>query len=346
MLKVVRFAMHKEVSLWELLGPLGHIVLMSVPVVTPFALFFATLYILGRLSSDSAELVAMRSLGLSRLKLLVPFLVVATVVGGAVLVLNNRIIPYSKREYRKSLALMASKGVVSDIRRGSFFTSIPNTILFAETTEDGGKRMGNVFIHTKSTDGKERTIFAKEGELSRGEKSNMEEEGPMQFILRDGSILSSQTGSSDIEKILFQEYYFPLKSDWSSSTLKNKSSMKSSWQLYHEIQAWKQLTTKTKRQFRKMRKAEVELFWRFNTPLLCIIFTFLGFSLGIQRVRGRSKGLMPLALGILVSYYVLFFGGIDLAKDGVLPVPVSIFFPSLVILGAGIYFYRKLKWVV
>ena len=342
MFRAVRLALDKDISLLAVLELLGHMALTLVPFAVPLAMLFATLYILDKLSSDSAEFIAMRSLGLSRVKLLAPFLLVATLVGIATFTLNDRIVPYSKREFRQALKIMASKRIISRIKEGNFFTKIPDTVLFAEKVRDSGKKMDNVFIHFRQPDGGERAIFAQEGELVKDSNSKWGG-GPMQLLLRDGSILMTRPNSSEMDKILFQNYRFPIgEGDW-STTFRNKSSMKSSLQLYHEIQSWRKGNDSHKKTSH-MRKTEIEFYSRFNTPFLCIIFALLGFALGIQGMRRRSQGAAVKGLIIFALYYSLFFGGVSLARSGFISAPLAVFFPTLLGLGIGIYYFKKLEW--
>ena len=343
MFKAVRLALDKDISLLTVLELLGHMALTLIPYAVPLAMLFATLYVLDKLSSDSAEFIAMRSIGLSRFKLLTPFLLMATLVGVATFTLNDRIIPYSKREFRQALKIMTSKRIISRIKGGNFFTKIPDTVLFAEKVRDSGKKMDHIFIHFRQRDGGERTIFAQEGELVK-ESHHKWGGGQMQLILKNGSILMTRPHSSEMDKILFQNYSFPLgPSEWSTS-FRNKSSMKSSLQLYNEIQSWRNGNGGQNKNTALMRKTEIEFYSRFNTPLLCIIFALLGFALGIQGMRTRSQGAATKGLIIFAIYYTLFFGGVSLARTGVIAAPIAVFFPTLLGLGVGLYYFKKLEW--
>ena len=337
LLGAVRIAMNKDVSLMTVLELLGHITLTSVPLAIPLAILFATFYTLNKISGDSTEFVVMRSIGLSRMKLLTPFLVMASLIALMTFTLNSRIVPYSNREFRKSLTIL-SEGMISGIQGGKFFTEIPNIVLFAEKTRDSGKVMDNIFIHLLEKKGGEKTIFAKTGKLLKKGEDKWAK-GSLQLLLKNGSIITSQKSSSKIEKILFESYHFPLSLGKLSTSFTNKSSMKSSVQLYHEVYS-KRAKVKT----RNMIKTEIEFYSRLNTPLLCLIFTLIGFSLGVQKIRGGSEGSILTSLLISFLYYSLLLGGISLAKKAYIPVPLAVFLPSLLALVVGIYYYRKQEW--
>ena len=180
--------------------------------------------------------------------------------------------------------------------------------------------MDNIFIHFQEGSGRERIIFANAGELSK-ERANKWGVGQMRLALHDGSILSIRERPFEVEKTLFQSYSFPLGSGDFRALFRNKSSMKSSRQLYDEIQ-------RGERPAKWMRRMEIEFYSRFNTPLLCFVFALVGFSLGVQRMRGRSRGATLSALIIMGAYYSLFFAGVNLARSGAIPTYLAVFLPS------------------
>ena len=124
-IKVVRRVVGKDIPLFPVFEVIGHIGVMMTPSSIPFALFFSSYYVASRLSRDSGELMAMRASGLSLKKLLLPFVLFSTLVGGTLFALSSRIIPYSYREYRTALSIMASEGLLSAIRGGDFFFGYP-----------------------------------------------------------------------------------------------------------------------------------------------------------------------------------------------------------------------------
>ena len=91
--------------------------------------------------------------------------------------------------------------------------------------------------------------------------------------------------------------------------------------------------------------AEYEYWNRINTPFLCVLLTFVGFGLGITGNRGRSKNSSGRAILVLIGYYILYFGLVSQAKDGQIPVPLSMIIPGFVLLFVGVKTYRGLDWL-
>ena len=69
----------RDISLWYTAGLIGNIALTFIPLSLPIAVFFSTIYCLNRLSGDS-EYIAMRAAGLTKERILIPFLLVAALL--------------------------------------------------------------------------------------------------------------------------------------------------------------------------------------------------------------------------------------------------------------------------
>ncbi len=340
MFKVVRLVGGKDVDPLAILELIGHIALTFIPMTIPIAVLFSTIFTLNKMSSDS-EFVAMRSFGLSRLKLFAPFLVFAIMIGLLVFSLNAEIIPSSKKEFRRVVNILTSKGLISQIQKGNFFTEVPRAILFAENVSESGTVMEKVFINIRdSINRQEKTIFADIGQLIK-EEGNKWGIGEVRLVLKNGSVVNTNRYANTIEKVLFETYNFPLTSGNINISVSSKGSMMSSRELWQEIKS----TPQSKRKEKNHIKSEIEFWSRFNTPVLCIIFTLLGFTLGVQKTRGKGRNTASTSLLILIGYYALFFMGISMARSGTIPAVLAVFLPTGIGLLVGLYLFKKLEWV-
>jgi lipopolysaccharide export LptBFGC system permease protein LptF len=90
--------------------------------------------------------------------------------------------------------------------------------------------------------------------------------------------------------------------------------------------------------------AKYEYWNRKNGALVCFVFCFLGFTLGITGNRGKGKNSGFLGLVCLILYYGMFFSLVSVAKNEIVPIPVAVFFPVCVLTCIGLWFYSKLDW--
>jgi lipopolysaccharide export system permease protein len=335
--------MSRDISILFILGLIGNTALTFVPLSLPIAVFFSTIFCLNRLSSDS-EYIAMRAGGMTKIRILIPFLIVAGILTLTVFQLNQNVIPRSNKELRQKVVFLTSSGLLAGIKEGQFFTSIPNVTLFASKATTYGRKLEEVFLHIKENENEERAIFSARGELQfERDSSNLAEK--LTLVLYDGNIVGGSKTKDSVEKINFKKYIFPI----SHNQLGDRFSINQTMLSSHELEAVTKMTFKeaeAKYNFNEKEyfNAKYEFWSRKNGALICFIFCFLGFTLGVSgnRGKGRSSGLI--GLGCLILYYGIFFGLVGVAQKETIPIPVAVFAPATILLGMAVYFYRKLDW--
>jgi lipopolysaccharide export system permease protein len=340
--KLTELLVTRDISLWFILKLIGNIALTFVPLSLPIAVFFSTIYCMNRLSSDS-EYIAMRAGGLTKFRIMLPFLLVAGLLTLSVYQLNQTLIPRSNKEFRKKINYLTSSGLLAGIKEGQFFTLIPNLTLFAGEATKYGRNLSEVFLHLKESDDSHRVIFAKRGELFF-EKSPERLTEKLTLTLFDGNIVGQSKGK-EVEKILFEKYVFPVSQKQFEDQFSIKETMLSSEELEVVLKMTEEEARKVYNFNRKeFFNAKYEFWNRKNGALICLIFCFLGFTLGITGNRGKSKNSGVLGLLCLLLYYGLYFSLVSLAKKETIPIPLAVFFPVTVITAIGLNVYRKLDW--
>jgi len=344
--RVTRLVINKGVSWTMVMELMGHISISFLPMGIPLSVLFAAIFTYNKMSSDS-EIMAMRSVGLPKFKIYMPVLIPGVFIAIATFAINQSIIPYSKGEFKKAVTILTSKGLLADIKKGNFFTDIPDVILFAEGVTDKGKSLENVFIHIKGKNDSEKIIQAKKGLIHK--KNDTKWGGSsLKITLKEGNIIQYYTEGAKVEKILFKTYDFPLVQEDLVANVATRDSMRTSSQLYKIIKGGRRTSplpnwdTDYRKEF---IKTKLEFFGRINTPFLVLVFTLIGFGLGVQRSRGQKQNTGFYCLVILGSYYSLFFVGLTMARKEQLMPSVAVFTPTMIALVVGIYFYKRLDWI-
>jgi len=333
----------RDISLWFIAGLIGNIALTFVPLSLPIAVFFSTIYCLNRLSNDS-EYIAMRAAGITKERILIPFLLVALLLSASVYHLNQNLIPHSNKEFKRKVNYLTSSGLLAGIRAGQFFTLIPGLTLFATKSTKYGRNLEKVFLQIKDKKTKDqRVIFAASGELvfERDSSSLIEK---LTLTLFDGNIIG-QNVNNEIEKILFAKYIFPI----SQSQFKDRFSVKETMLTSRELEDVLKMSFEEAEKVYKFNKkeffnAKYEYWSRKNGALIIFIFCFLGFTLGITGTRGKSKNAGFIGILCLILYYGLFFSLVSLANKEKIPVQLAVFLPASVLGMVAIWFYRRLDW--
>lgn len=358
MFRIISLIVTKSIEIGVVLEMVLNLSVSFFPLATPLAVFFATIYTLNKLSDDS-EIIAMRSFGMTKFRIYLPFLIVSLLIGGTIFSLNSVYIPKANANFKNTILKLTSTGMLTSIKSGQFFTDIPNATLFAEKVSEDGDNFEEVFLHVKDKDSVEqRIIFANQGSLIKL-FADAKTAPSLRLHLTDGNIVKINAEGDQIEKILFHEYDFPVfSSEMSGSTL-DKDSMKTNSELESVIEARRKnivyvernppkndLEKKDRKEARKsLTKSQIEYFGRFIVVPQIAFFVLLGFSLGIKKGRGATSNNSIRAIIILLSYYGLYFFFLSLAQRGVLSAPLASFTPSVLLGLISIYYFRKLDWV-
>lgn len=340
--KMTELLVTRDVSPWFMLKLIGNIALTFVPLSLPIAVFFSTIFCMNRLSADS-EYIAMRAGGLTKTRILMPFLLVAGILTFSVYHLNQSVIPKSNKSFKQKINYLTSSGLLAGIKEGQFFTLIPNLTLFASQSTKFGRDLKEVFLHLKENEDSQKVIFAERGELifERSPETLTEK---LTLTLFKGNIVGRSKGV-EIEKILFDKYVFPI----SQKQFEDQFSIKETMLTSQELKGVLKMTEEEAKKVYNFNKkeffnAKYEFWNRKNGALICFVFCFLGFSLGISGNRGKSKNSGFMGLLCLILYYALYFSLVSVAKKGQLPIPVAVFLPVTVMTFLGFNFFRKLDW--
>lgn len=358
MFRIISLIVTKGIEVGIVLEMVSNLSVSFFPLAAPLSVFFATIYTLNKLSDDS-EIIAMRSFGVTKFKIYLPFFVVSFLIAATIFSLNSVYIPKANANFKNTILKLTSTGMLTSIKAGQFFTDIPDATLFAEDVSDDGGSFDEVFLHVKDKSSVEqRIIFAKKGSLIKLFADDFHPPS-LRLHLSDGNIVKINSDGQQVEKILFQEYDFPVFSAEFASTMLDKDSMKTNDELsnlietrqkdyiYNERTPPKNDEEKNSRaEARKsIAKSQIEYFSRFITVPQIMLFVLLGFGLGIKKGRGATSSNSIKAIVILLGYYGMYFFLMSLAQKGTIGAALASFAPSVLLFFISIYYFKKLDWV-
>ncbi len=353
MFRIIGLIVNKGVELSTIASMVTNLSVSFFPLAVPLAIFFATIYTLNKLSEDS-EIIAMRSFGITKFKIYMPFLVISLILALTVNSLYSVFIPKANAAFKNTIVKLTSAGMLSSIKSGQFFTDIPNATLFAESVTNDGNNFKIVFLHVLDKNKTEqKIIFAKSGSLIKLYADQWHAPS-LRLHLNDGNIIKINESGVEVEKILFKEYDFPVFNSDYATSLMEKDSMKTNGELVKIIEqkreiflAAKKLKVSAEETLNKKLtyyRTEVELYSRYAVFPQIIFFVFVAFSLGIKRQRGSGTNNTVRALVILLGYYIIYFFMISLAQGGKLDPEIANYGASFILFFVGLYYYIKLDW--
>ncbi len=155
----------------------------TLVTVAPLSISVGILLGLGRMSSDN-EISAIKSSGISIVRLLPPVLALGCVGFGLSLLCTLVLIPKGISEGKRLMQEALTKRIDVGIEERVFFDSLKNMILYVEQIDASTGLMSRIFIRESSQPNDVTTILAKRGKVATDPESKA-------FImdLRDGVIL-------------------------------------------------------------------------------------------------------------------------------------------------------------
>ncbi|MGZ3788944.1 MAG: LptF/LptG family permease [Bacteriovorax sp.] len=355
MFRLIGLIVTKGVDVMVVISMVANLGISFFPLATPLAAFFATFYTLNKLSEDS-EIIAMRSFGLTKIRIYLPFLMISLLISLTITSLYSVLIPKADAAFNNTIVRLTSAGMLASIKAGQFFTDIPNVMLYAKNVSNDGNTFNKVFIHIVDKNKlHQRIIFARSGTLIKIYADHGLAPS-LRLHLNGGSIVKMDERGTQLDKIVFKEYDFPVFNSEGAMTLVHYDTMKTNFELlkkidkaridYNDAVADKKNADEILERKKTIYKTQTELFARYVALPQILLFMFLGFSLGIKRSRGDSGNNSSKAIIIIMGYYAVYFFMLSLARDAALNPLMAVFAPSLLFFLIALRFYKKLDLIV
>lgn len=146
-------------------GEMVEMVLLYMPqflVYTfPFATLTASSMVLGDLSSSN-ELLALRSLGIARIRIYMPLVILSLIMSLCTFLISDVLQPYTSVIYRDKLAVLMAEMPTMEIESNGT-NSVGNIILSNGNAE--GNTIEDIVLITKEDSDYEKTVISRRGEL-------------------------------------------------------------------------------------------------------------------------------------------------------------------------------------
>ncbi|WP_112662971.1 LPS export ABC transporter permease LptF [Microvirga flavescens] len=167
-----------------------------ITVISPVALFIATIYALNKLNSDS-ELIVMSAAGMPPRRLLKPFFALSAFVCVIVGFMTIYVMPASFQEMRDLVTKIRADFVSNMVKEGQF-TTLDNGITFHFREKSGDALLG-IFMQDMRDKEKPVVYLAERGQA-------VEADGQSYLVLEKGSVHRKEANSKDTSIVAFERY--------------------------------------------------------------------------------------------------------------------------------------------
>ncbi len=303
-----------------LIYKLPSILVMTFPVST----LFGTAMALGRLSKDS-EIVALRTSGVSLLRIAVPLLAVGVAVSLLSYFTNEKVVPKANFIASNIIQQIIYKRPLPEIERDVFFSDAHNRHYYARQIDMKTKMMEGIMVYEVTEEKFPRVILAEKGkfkgrlwELSDGVVHRYDDKG---FLNYEAAFKYMKLNVSD-DVMSFS---------------KNKTYQDmNSGELNGLIKVLDKGGVSTK-------GLKTELLMKYAVPATCFVFALIGIPFALPSPRAGQTWGVVVTIVFMFTFYVFASVFRSLGKGGLVPPSIAAFTPqvSFAFLGAGLLFLQN-----
>ncbi|MBE9222496.1 LptF/LptG family permease [Cyanobacterium stanieri LEGE 03274] len=281
----------------------------------PMSLLLATLIAYSRLSGDS-EIIALRSVGVSLFRLVIPALVLSLSITGITFFINDVVTPSSNRQATITLQTALNQVQPQLSQRNILYPEYADIVksdgsvnyglarlFYAE--EFNGNQMKYLTILDFSRDGINQVLTAETAQWNIRDNIWDFFNGTIYIVATDGS-------SRNVVRFEHQQLTLPRAPlDFANRPLSYQEMSISQAQEYLE-------TAKLEGNRNEARTLAVKIQSKIALPFVCVVFAIMGSALGIRpQNTGKAKS-FGICIAIILAYYILSFMGESLAISGIL----------------------------
>ena len=304
----------------------------------PMATLFATLLAYGRLSSNS-ELTALRSVGVSSTRMIIPALVLAFLMTNLTFLFNDVLVPRSNRSAEVTLSNALGAAIASEKGDDIIYSRFGRLEQADGSTKKG---LQQLFYAGKFRDGTMINVtlldFSRVGftQMLQAETAEWNEnEAKWEFL--NGQILtltpSGSTTSADFDRYLYPLSAAPIRIAQLPKDARNMT-------VSEALQAEQLLQNAG--DLKGARKLQVRIQEKFTFPMACLVFGLIGASLGAKPNNRTNRGQgFALSIVMILTYYLLASSFSALGVKGTLTPILAAWSPIMICLGGGGFLLRQ-----
>ena len=305
----------------------------------PMATLMATLLAYSRLSGSS-ELTALRSIGVSTRRMVVPGLLIALAMTLLTFVFNDLIVPQANLEATNSLERALGKALTTEKGNNVLYSRFGRAkSLEGETV----RQLTHIFYSRKYLAGQMLDItlidFSRVGQrqMLNAETGRWNEEKSM-WEFHNGRIVNIDEKTGTTTSANFDRYFYPFSRDpLEVAKLPTDPGTMTVGQARRAERLLRQAGNA-----KESRRMRVRIQEKFAFPAICLVFGLIGSSLGVRphSRTSRSQG-FGISVLLIFGYYLMSFIFSSLGITGTLPPFLAAWLPVAIGLSGGLWLLRQ-----
>lgn len=339
--EIVREAISKHIDISIVMELVFYSLGWTISMTIPMSVLLSVILAVGALNSDS-EIIAMRSGGISYRRIIWPYAQVGILLTAFFFWYNHSVVPGLYNKMMMSTQKILHSDPVAVIEPGYFVTidevgNKKKEVIFVEKVESEKNLSGQLYGITLQTfvRSKQGVYMSRIISAERGEKIK---KGNVKAVrLYNGFIIESDQRGRQLSFLDFSNGNFDLHLITENMTRYKPSETEvaffSDKELRERIKKWKKKKNKN-----LQIKGEVEAQNRNSLSLAALLFTIVGFPLGISNIRsGKGVGL-GVSIALIFVYFAFYLLAGTIAHSGV-PATIAAWLGNIIFVFIGIYLY-------
>ena len=306
----------------------------------PMATLMATLLAYSRLSGGS-ELTALRSIGVSTMRFVLPAICLAAVMSGLTFMFNDLIVPPANRSGYVTLQKALGRSIDSEKGENIIYPRYGKVV--GSSSVGDKERLVHLFYARDYFNGAMVDVTLLD--FSRPNSRQMltaklarydQKSGNWEFI--NGNVINISENGGMNTTAEFDSYFYPLgQGPLDLAELPRDANNMTVAQAREGLRILEQAGDR-----KEARKLRVRIQEKFSFPAICLVFGLIGASLG-SRPNGRTSRSQGFGISVLLIflYYLLAFVFSSLGVKGTLTPLLSAWSPVLIGLVGGSYLLRE-----
>ncbi len=305
----------------------------------PMATLMATLLAFSRLSGSS-ELTALRSVGVSTRRMVMPALALALCMSVLTFVFNDVIVPRANLEATTSLERALGKAISTEKGSNIMYSR------FGRVAMEGGERvkmLTHIFYARNFLRGEMQDVtlldFSRLGQrqMLTAESAQWNEQLSL-WQFRNGRIINVDDATGSTTSARFDRYNYPLSRDpLEVAKLPTDPSVMTVGQARTAERLQRRAGNA-----KEARRLRVRIQEKFAFPAICLVFGLIGSSIGVRphSRTSRSQG-FGISVLLIFGYYLMSFIFSSLGITGTLTPFLAAWLPVFIGLAGGMVLLRQ-----
>jgi len=306
----------------------------------PMATLMATLLAYSRLSGSS-ELTALRSVGVSTRRMVLPALVLALLMSVLTFVFNDLVVPQANLAANNTLERALGRALSSERGENILYSRFGTRI--GKDGADSGSGLTHIFYARNFMKGEMNDItlidFSRFGQrqMLLAERGHWDDAKAM-WEFDNGRIVNLDESNGSTTSARFDRYDYPLsRAPEEVAALPTDASVMTVGQALRAERLLREANN-----LKESRRLRVRIQEKFAFPVICLVFGLIGSSLGVRpnTRTSRSQG-FGISVLLIFGYYLMSFIFSSLGITATLPPFLAAWSPVLIGLGSGLVLLQR-----